>query len=191
MTRQKLTLDEINSLKKDAFVRELGGLFEGPPWIVSRAWSSRPFTRLDQLHQVLCSIMNQASTGQQVALLCAHPDLVGRAAQEGTLSPSSSNEQAAAGLDKLSAEEIELFQRLNRAYRTRFGFPFVICARENKKDSILSGFATRLSHSYAQEITLALAEVAKICSLRLHDLVEETPIFPREAGRFEPEISGK
>src|ERR1043165_8891939 len=87
MTRQKLTLDEINNFTKEAFVRALGGLFEGPPWIVSRAWSSRPFISLNQLHQTLCSIMNQASIGQQVALLCAHPDLVGRAALAGTLSP--------------------------------------------------------------------------------------------------------
>lgn len=191
MTRQKLTLDEINNLKKDAFIRELSGLFEGPPWIVSRAWSSRPFAHLDQLHQTLCSIMNQASIGQQVALLCAHPDLVGRAALEGSLSPASSNEQAAAGLNNLTSEEVATFQALNRAYRTRFGFPFVICARENKKESILTGFATRLSHSYAQEITLALAEVAKICALRLHDLVDEVPTPQSEPVRLEQELSGK
>lgn len=176
MTRQKMTLDEMNGFRKETFVQELGGLFEGQPWIVARAWSRRPFVSLDQFHQTLCSIMYQASVGQQVALLCSHPDLVGRAAQMGTLSPASASEQAAAGLDDLTPEEIATFQRYNQAYRTRFGFPFVICARENKKESILSGFAMRLSHSYAQEITLALAEVAKICSARLHDLVEETPV---------------
>jgi 2-oxo-4-hydroxy-4-carboxy-5-ureidoimidazoline decarboxylase len=175
MTRQKMTLDEINGLRKEAFVHALGGLFEGHPWIVGRAWSRRPFTSLEQFHQTLCSIMYQASGGQQVALLCAHPDLVGRVAQVGTLSPASTREQAAAGLDLLTPEEIATFQRYNQAYRDRFGFPFVICARENKKESILAGFATRLSHSYAQELALALAEVAKICALRLQDLVEEAP----------------
>ena len=177
MARQKFTLDEINAFKKDAFVRTLGELFEGPPWIVSRAWAQRPFVNLAEFHRVLCSIMNQASVGQQVALLCAHPDLVGRAALAGTLSSASTSEQVAAGLGTLTPEEIENFQRLNQAYRARFGFPFVICARENKKESILAGFAIRLSHSYAQEITLALAEVAKICDLRLHDLVEDAPIY--------------
>jgi 2-oxo-4-hydroxy-4-carboxy-5-ureidoimidazoline decarboxylase len=181
MMKQKMTLDEINDLKKDTFVRKLGGLFEGPPWIVARAWSYRPFTDLDQLHQTLCSIMYQASVGQQVALLCAHPDLVGRAALAGTLSPASKNEQAVAGLDSLTLEEIALFQKFNQAYRTRFGFPFVICARENKKESILAGFTARLSHSYAQEMALALAEVAKICALRLHDLVEDACIPQKDA----------
>lgn len=176
MTRQKLTLVEINDLPQEAFVRALGGLFEGRPWIVTRAWSRRPFASLAAFHQILCSIMYEASTGQQVALLSAHPDLVGRAALAGTLSPASTGEQAAAGLDRLTPEEIATFQEYNQAYRTRFGFPFVICARENKKDSILAGFAQRMENSYEQEVQLALAEVAKICALRLHDLVEEVPV---------------
>ena len=175
MTRQKMTLDEINSLKREAFVQLLGGLFEGRPWIVGRAYSQRPFASLEAFQQILGSIMYEASIGQQVALLSAHPDLVGRAALAGTLSSASTGEQAAAGLDHLTPEEIAAFQYYNQAYRARFGFPFVICARENKKDSILAGFAMRLSHSYEQEIYLALGEVAKICALRLSDLVEATP----------------
>ena len=101
MARQKLTLDEMNNLKKDAFIRSLKGLFEGSPWIVSRAWSRRPFNSVEHFHETLCSIIFQASLGQQVALLSAHPDLVGRAALAGTLSPASTNEQAAAGLNQL------------------------------------------------------------------------------------------
>jgi OHCU decarboxylase len=129
--------------------------------------------------------MYQASVGQQVALLSAHPDLVGRAARAGTLSPASTGEQAAAGLDALTAEEIALFEQYNQAYRSRFGFPFVICAREHKKESILAGFALRLSHNYTQEMAIALDEVAKICALRLYDLVEDTHPLPElleEAG---------
>jgi OHCU decarboxylase len=99
---------------------------------------------------------------------------VGRAALAGTLSPASTNEQAAAGLDRLTLDEIATFQRLNQTYRDQFGFPFVICARENKKESILNGFATRLQHTKQQEIEIALGEVAKICALRLHDLIDET-----------------
>lgn len=176
VTRRKLTLDEVNSLGEEAFVQELGGLFEGQPWIVAGAWPRRPFASLEALYQTLCSIMYEASVEQQVALLRAHPDLVGRAALAGTLSPASTGEQAAAGLDRLTSEEIATFQSNNQAYRARFGFPFVICARANKKASMLAGFAARLSHTYDQEISLALAEVAKICALRLDDLVEETSV---------------
>lgn len=175
MAQPQLMLTEINHLSQAAFVEALQGLFEGPPWLVATAWSRRPFASLAHLQQVLGTLLAEASREQQVALLHAHPDLLGRAALAGTLSPASAGEQAAAGLTHLAPAEIALFREYNREYRARFGFPFVICARENKKESILAAFPTRLAHSYEQEVQLALAEVMKICALRLHDLVTETP----------------
>src|SRR5215472_11027742 len=131
----RIAIQEINTLDKNAFIRTLAGLFEGPPWIVTQAWSAHPFASREQLYQTLCAIMYQAPVEQQIALLRAHPDLVGRAALTGTLSPASTHEQAAAGLDRLTPDEIATFNHLNAAYQAHFGFPFVICARENKKDS--------------------------------------------------------
>ncbi len=170
MTAQQAMLQEINALDQDDFVKKLSVLFEGPPRIVVQAWHARPFTSLEHLHQALCAVMYNAPVEQQVELLQAHPDLVGRAALAGTLPPASTSEQAAAGLDRLSPEEVVTFSRLNQAYRDRFDFPFIICARENKKDSILAGFDARLQNSREQEIEIALGEVAKICYLRLSDL---------------------
>ena len=59
----------------------------------------------------------------------------------------------------------------NRRYREKFGFPFVICARVNKKDAILAAFPGRLENSRAEEIETALREIFKIADLRLHDLI--------------------
>lgn len=168
-----LRLQEINALDQGSFTNALGSLFEGPPWIVTQAWSQSPFKSLEKLYEVLCQIMYAASVEQQVALLQAHPDLVGRAALAGMLSPASTGEQASAGLNQLSPEEIATFTNFNQEYRTRFGFPFVICARENKKASILAGFVARLPHTREQEISIALGEVARICFFRLHDLLHE------------------
>jgi len=183
MAPPPLTLAQINALDQDGFVAALGGLFEGPPWIVARAWQRRPFASVELLHEALCAIMYTAPEDERVALLRAHPDLVGRAALAGALSPASTTEQAAAGLDRLSPAEIAEFTRLNAAYHERFGFPFVICARENRKASILAGFATRLAHSREREIQVALAEVGKICRLRLSDLV------PRVDGGEERDVN--
>jgi len=170
---QQITLREINTLDQDSFVTALSSLIEGPPWIVREVWHARPFESLTQLHQALCAVMYNAPLEQQMALLQAHPDLVGRAALAGTLSPESTGEQVSAGLDRLSQEEIATFTRLNQAYRDHFGFPFVICVRENKKESILAGFNARLQNTRSQEIEIALGEVAKICWFRLQDLVRE------------------
>lgn len=167
----KITLQELNSLDQQSFTSLLSTLFEGPPWIVSEAWHVRPFHDLFQLHNTLTEVMYRAPIEQQVALLQAHPDLVGRAALTGTLSPASTSEQASAGLDRLSPDEIATFARFNQAYHELFGFPFVICVRENKKEQILTGFQTRLHNTPDQERQTALAEVAKICMFRLHDLV--------------------
>jgi len=168
---KQMTLQEINTLDQEHFVMAFGLLFEGPPWIVRQAWHARPFNSLTHLLEALCTVMYHAPVEQQVALIQAHPDLVGRAALAGTLTPESTNEQASVGLDRLSPEEIATFTRLNRAYDGRFGFPFVICVRENKKESILAGFATRLQHSQSREIETALDEIAKICWYRLRDTV--------------------
>jgi OHCU decarboxylase len=171
MTEPALTLAQVNALDRPGFVAALGHLFEGPPWIVELAWDARPFATLDDLQSKLVAVLATSPVERQVALIQAHPDLVGRAALAGTLTPASTGEQAAAGLDSLTPNEIATFTRLNDEYRERFGFPFVICARENKKESILAGFAQRLTHTRDKEVATALAEIAKICRLRLLDTV--------------------
>jgi len=61
--------------------------------------------------------------------------------------------------------------RLNAAYKERFGFPFVICARENDKASVAEQLRERLRNTRAQERSRAIEEVKKIGRLRLHGLV--------------------
>ena len=175
MSARRLTIGEINALDRDAFVERLGSVFENSPWIAATAWPLRPFSSRQALHRAICDVADRASPAQQLALIQAHPDLVGQAAVAGTLTRTSSAEQAAAGLDlyRLSKEERAAFATNNHGYRERFGFPFVICARENKKATILAGFAARLEHDREQEIGIALAEIAKIAHYRLVDLVAE------------------
>jgi OHCU decarboxylase len=108
-----------------------------------------------------------AADEAQLALIREHPDLVGRA----VLTTESKGEQAAAGLMNLTPPEASLFDRYNREYRARFGFPFVICARLNKKDAILAAFPTRLQNSPEDERATALGEIFKIARLRLADLI--------------------
>ena len=165
------TISRVDQLGQAEFVLIVGPVFEHSSWIATEAWSRRPFGSLERLHQVLCVVVKNAGEDRQVALIRAHPDLVGRAALAGALTRESTKEQAAAGLDKLSPDEIALFQKQNTAYLYKFGFPFVICARLNKKASILTGFEQRLKHSHPQEIQIALEEIFKIAELRLRDLI--------------------
>jgi OHCU decarboxylase len=119
----------------------------------------------------LCATMRGAPTEQQVALIRAHPDLAGKAAIAGDLTPESTREQASAGLDRLTPDEYARFNHLNAAYRDAFDFPFVICAREHTKHSILASFEARLQNDRPSEIATALDEIAKIARLRLNDVL--------------------
>jgi 2-oxo-4-hydroxy-4-carboxy-5-ureidoimidazoline decarboxylase len=168
-----MKIDELNSLDRDAFVDVVGPVFEHSPWIAERTWAERPFPDRKVLHEALCRTMYGATRDEQVRLIRAHPDLVGQAARTGSLTPESAGEQRAAGLGGLSVEEIALFDRYNEAYRERFGFPFVICARENKKESILAAFPVRLENAREDEIDTALAEIARIARFRIDAAISD------------------
>jgi 2-oxo-4-hydroxy-4-carboxy-5-ureidoimidazoline decarboxylase len=167
------TISELNQLGQADFVRVVGPVFEHSPWIAEMTWANRPFASLENLHRTLCETVKNAGEEKQLALIRAHPDLVGRAALAGTLSRESTGEQASAGLNKLSPEEIDLFHKQNNFYKTKFGFPFVICARLNKKEAIIAGFEQRLKNARAQEIKMALEEIFKIAEFRLRDLIAD------------------
>ena len=171
--RDKLTIEQVNNLDQREFVAYLGGVFESSPWVAEAAWFRRPFGSITELHTAMRDVVQSREATKQEALICAHPDLVGRAALEGTLTPASAREQASAGLDQLRHEEVTKFEELNKAYRSKFGFPFVICVRENKKQAILSDFSTRLTNSREAEVEKALEEIAKIARLRLEELIEQ------------------
>jgi len=165
------TIDYLNAASVDAFVAEIGFAFEDSPWIARVAAAQRPFASRDELHAAMVAAVAAASDFDRVALIRAHPDLAGRVAREGRLTAASATEQAGAGLAALTPEEIERFDRDNGAYRANFGFPFVICARENTKATILAALAARRDNDRATEIATALAEIAKIARLRIEDAV--------------------
>lgn len=167
-------LSHLNACPAAEFVAVCGPFFEHSPWIAERTAERRPFVDRTMLHAALVATMHAAKVEEHLQLMNAHPDLVGRAALAGELTAESTAEQKSAGLGELSADERRTFQSLNQAYRDKFGFPFIICARENKKDAILAGFAARQGNSAEQEIRTALAEIAKIARLRLLDAVEES-----------------
>ncbi len=170
--KKSYTVGDINSLSCEDFVAFIGPAFEHSPWIAEACWLRRPFNSLEHLHQALCEGIRTSPLARQVEFIRAHPDLVGRAALAGTLTQASTSAQASAGLNKLSAEEIALFENFSQSYREKFGFPFVICARMNKKEAILNGFRVRLQHSREKEMETALVEIEKIAYLRLQDIIE-------------------
>jgi OHCU decarboxylase len=147
---------------REAFVATYGPLFEHSPWVAEDAYEHGPYADREALYDGLVAAMYAAPEDKQVALVRAHPELAGKVA-----TVDSEREQSSAGLDRLTHEEYEALTSANAAYRERFGFPFVVCAREHTKESILRVAAERLGNSEPAEVRVALEEIAKIARLRL------------------------
>ena len=161
-------LAELNALEGAEFTRIVGPVFEHSPWVAARTAAQRPFASREEMHAALVATVRKASEDEKLALIRAHPDLIGDA----HLTAASQAEQASAGLRDVHTEEAAQFREYNRQYRERFGFPFVICARLNKKEAIAQAFPVRLRNSREQEMDTALQEISKIADLRLQDLVQ-------------------
>jgi OHCU decarboxylase len=162
----------VGELDRPAFVALLGSVFEHSSWVADAAWERGPFISVDHLHAAMVAAVAAAPREQRLALIRAHPDLGASAGEP--LTDASTREQAAAGLDTLPDDPRERLLALNRAYRARFGFPFVICARDHDAGEILAAAAQRLGNDPLTEERVALEQIARIGRLRLDDLVTDT-----------------
>lgn len=149
------------------FVARLGHVAEGSPWVAERAFDLGPFAGREAVIDAFARVAREASAEDQLALIRAHPDLAGRAALAGELTAESAGEQASAGLDRLTPGDLARFTRLNDAYRTRFGFPFVIRVRGRSVAEILASYERRLTNDAETERATAVDEIAAIMRLRL------------------------
>jgi 2-oxo-4-hydroxy-4-carboxy-5-ureidoimidazoline decarboxylase len=171
MNVERLSLSQLNTMDRAAFLSRVGWVYEHSPWVAQGAWEGRPFATMDDLCAAMERAVHSATPQQQLALIQAHPDLAGRLSSVGELTPASHSEQAEAGLHQLTVAETELLARNNALYREKFGFPFVLCVRLNNAGAILEAFSERLENTRAEEIGVALAEISKIARLRLADVI--------------------
>jgi 2-oxo-4-hydroxy-4-carboxy-5-ureidoimidazoline decarboxylase len=162
-----MTLDELNASDRGRFVAVLGPIFEESPWVAERAWPQRPFASLDALHGALVAAVSAASRGEQLGLLRAHPDLGTRA----RVTRASADEQAGAGLDRLTPAEFTRLQQLNAAYREKFGFPFLLAVKGIAKHDVLAALEARLPARPDEEFAEAMRQVFRIARFRLEDAV--------------------
>ena len=162
-----LSIEEINHLGQGPFTESLGWIFEHSPWIAERARHHRPFTSCAHLSDTMNNQVAAALLEEQMALLRAHPDLGTRA----KVSPSSTAEQAAAGLDRLTSAEHARLIDLNKAYREKFGFPFLYAVKDSDKFAILEALDRRLSSNPEDEFREALRQVYSIARFRLEGIV--------------------
>ncbi len=165
-------LHQINGLDRDAFVAVLGGVFEHAAWVAESAFAKRPFASVDELHAAMIAAVREAPAETRLAFLNGHPELAGPEARAKAMTADSSQEQGSAGLDRLSQEDAEAFDRLNADYRKRFGFPFIVAVRGRDLREIRVLFEQRLGRERDEEEATALDEIAAITRMRLNRIVQ-------------------
>lgn len=173
MSDSRISLNELNGMEEERFVRLLGAVFEHSPWVASVAFARRPFVNLAELHEVMMGAVLASSGDVILQFLCAHPELAGKEMQEGKLTENSSQEQARAGLDTLSPEEFRCLNSLNAKYRARHGFPFIACVRHYTREGIFYELSRRLNRTTEEERRTALEQIAAISRIRLETLVRD------------------
>jgi OHCU decarboxylase len=164
-----LTIGEINRMERDQFRDALGWIFESSPWVADGAFAERPFASRESLHRAMVLQVEQAAVAEQRTLLRAHPDLGTRA----KVSAASAQEQAGSGLDGLTADEYAGFTELNRAYREKFGIPFLYAVKGSTRQDILVALLVRLESTPEEEFQQALREIYRIAWFRLESTIVE------------------
>jgi 2-oxo-4-hydroxy-4-carboxy-5-ureidoimidazoline decarboxylase len=166
-----VTVEQVNTLSREAFVATFGDVAEHSPWVAERAAARRPFADREAMAEAFIDAIFDAEDAEKLALVRAHPDLAGRAAVTGEIAEESKREQAGAGLDKLTPEEFARFTELNDAYRARFQFPFILAVKGADKHQILESFQKRIGSDPEAELAMAIRQVARIVTFRLEDRV--------------------
>ncbi|PTW60139.1 allantoate deiminase/N-carbamoyl-L-amino-acid hydrolase [Breoghania corrubedonensis] len=164
-------LAAVNAMTADDFVRHFADVAEHSPWVAEAAAELRPFADVPSMVAGFEAAMRSVSRDRKLALIRAHPDLAGKAANAGKVADDSRREQAGAGLDTLSEDEFARFERLNEAYKVRFDFPFILAVKGATKYQILSAFEERIRNDPETEFATALTQIARILRFRIEDRV--------------------
>jgi N-carbamoyl-L-amino-acid hydrolase len=189
-----ITLHQINTAAPADAAHMLEGLYEHSPWIAEQALLQRPFASPAALKHAMVRVLSEADTGQQLALIRAHPELAGKAMVSNTLTAESTNEQTKAGLTHCTPEEFAHIQQLNADYNARFGFPFILAVRGPRgkglsKREIISTFERRLHNPVDFERAECLRNIHRIAEIRLNDKLGFEPTLGNQVWDWHEDLA--
>jgi len=162
-------INKINIFSKSEFVKFCANILENARWIAEELYNQKPFNNFEELSSKILNIFETTTKEKQLKILNAHPDLANKT-KISLLTPDSLKEQASAGLDQCTEEEFDEFKHLNKLYRKKFGFPFILAVKGKKKKEILDDIKKRISFDPTTEFDETIKQVKQIASLRLKEL---------------------
>jgi len=162
------SIEKFNKLSKTEFISIFGNIFEKTEWIAEKCYELKPYNNLDNLFSKMIEIFESAKKDKHLEILNSHPDL----AIEKKLTEDSKNEQKEASLNQCSEDEIREFEKLNKEYKKKFAFPFIIAVKGKNKEEILNNFRQRITNDINLEFEEAKKQVKKIAGFRLSEIIK-------------------
>ena len=160
------SIEKFNKLSKTEFISVFGNIFEKTEWIAEKCYESKPYNNLDELVLKMMKIFENIEKERHLEILNSHPNL----AVEKKLTEDSKNEQKEASLNQCSEDEIREFEKLNKEYKKKFAFPFIIAVKGKNKEEILNNFRSRINNEIKIEFEEAKKQVKNIASFRLKQI---------------------
>ena len=162
------SVDKVNKLSKSDFISVFGNVFEKTDWIAEKTYALKPFNNFQELFSKMVKIFENSKKENHLEILNAHPDLV----VEKQLTDDSRKEQNNANLNQCSDLEFEEFKKLNKEYKKKFKFPFIIAVKGKNRKEILDNFRQRITNNINLEFEEAKEQVKKIANFRLSEIIK-------------------
>ena len=163
---------EKKSFKNSEFITLFESVYEHSDWVIKNIIknnSNVPNT-INELKIKMKNEVDKSSENLKLKLLRAHPELGIKKSQLSSLTEASQEEQKSAGLDQCSEEEYQEIKSLNKLYKEKFQFPFIIAVKGLNRLDIIKSMKKRVDNNYEEEFLTAINEVHKIAKIRLDAL---------------------
>ena len=157
----------------EEFVNLLKSIYEHSPWVSERLLLKEgiEIKTKRELHTQMKQIVDGASKIEKLNLIRVHPELGNKLQKIKKLTKFSQEEQKSVGLDQCTEEEFKILTNLNKEYRSKFEFPFIIAVKGLSKNYIIENMKERVKNNQEEEFQTAISEIHKIAKLRINDLV--------------------
>ena len=163
---------ENKNFKKSKFISLFESIYEHSDWVIKNVIEDKsniPNT-IYELKLKMKNEVDNCSENLKLKLLRSHPELGIKKNEISSLTQSSQAEQKSAGLDQCSEEEYEEIKSLNKSYKEKFQFPFIIAVKGLNRLDIIKSMKKRVDNNYEEEFLTAINEVHKIAKIRLDAL---------------------
>ncbi|XP_060532087.1 2-oxo-4-hydroxy-4-carboxy-5-ureidoimidazoline decarboxylase-like [Cylas formicarius] len=168
-----LTIQDVNGLESDRFIKIFGNVVEHCLAAGIGILKNRPFNSVEDVVHAVVTYLDNLKLTEKEKILQLYPDSVSKLAGfSNSMLEFNTHQKIVNSSRSLRFEEKKRLKQLSKDYRDYFGFPFIICSKEDDIDTICATMESRLKNCKEKEIEIAMNEVKKICKLRIHEIVQ-------------------